>query len=364
MNILHLSSAKSWRGGEQQLAYLLEEHAKTGVNQLVYCPAGSPMEAFCLQNHIPCKTYKKVFSLNPFVAWKLKAISRKAKIDLIHTHDNHAHSFVWMAARFFGNAPKIVVSRRVDFSINKSRFSLAKYLHPRVAGILCVSSAIRDIVLQDYPYPEKVKVVYSGIDLSRFDGIKEGEFRASLGLSPNDLLIGNVAAIAPHKDYFTFVDTVEILRRKGLKATYLIIGGDGGEEKIIREYVQQKGLEKVIQFTGFRKDIPQVLKDLDLLLFTSKTEGLGTTLLDALASKLPVVASRAGGIPEIIRHGETGLTAKVGDASTLADHVLTLSQDKALCEKLSTRGEELVKQFSKSQTAAQTLDAYRDLLTD
>ncbi|MCB0704683.1 MAG: glycosyltransferase family 4 protein [Saprospiraceae bacterium] len=358
MKILHLSAARSWRGGEQQLAYLAEELAGRQVEQLVFCPVGSKMETWCRETGIPVQTFRKGFSLNPLVALQLRGLWRKNDIQLIHVHDNHAHTFAWLAAVLFGNKPPIIVSRRVDFSIRKSRLSMAKYLHPKIARILCVSEAIRQIVLQDFPDPQKVQVVYSGINPDRFKKSPKGQLREELGLKQEQILIGNVAAIAPHKDYFTFVETAEILLKKGLDVRFLIIGGDGGEEAIIRETILKKGLENQILLLGFRQDIPELLAELDLLLFTSKTEGLGTSLLDALASGLPIVATRGGGIPEIIRHGETGLTAEVGDAPALARLVLQMLTDTDLRAKLIAGGLDLVQSFSKSNTAAATQEIY------
>lgn len=361
MKILHLASAKSWRGGEQQIAYLITELAKKKIDQVVFCPTGSPMEKFCRENKIAVVPYKKRFSLNPFVALQVKNYCKKNEVDLIHVHDNHAHTFAWLAALLFGNKPQIVVSRRVDFSINKNRLSLAKYQHSKVARIVCVSEAIRQIVLKDYPHPEKVVVVYSGIDLEKFGAKPDGRLRKKLGLSPNDLLIGNVAAIAPHKDYFTFVDTAKILLAGGQDAHFVAIGGDGGERELIQKYIEEKGITDRVHLPGFREDVPVILPELDLFLFTSKTEGLGTSLLDVLACGIPVIATAAGGIPEIIKHQETGLTAPVADASTLAKHVLSLVNDRSLSNQLVEAGKALVQSFSKEETAIKTLAIYHTI---
>lgn len=360
MRILHISSARTWRGGEQQLAYLLEELRGMGQEQEVLCVKNSPLAAFCKEKGIPYTSYPKRISTDPIAGWEVKRICRVHRIDLIHVHDSHAHTFAYLAA-LFGNRTPVVVSRRVDFPIGKSGFSLQKYHHPSVRKILCVSEEIRRVLLQDYKNPERVAVVYSGIDLAKFGCAGTGILHRELGIPPETPLVGNVAAIAPHKDYFTFVNTVERLVALGANARFLIIGGDGGEQEKIEQYIRSKGLAPHIHLTGHRTDIPQVLPELSVLLFTSKTEGLGTTLLDAMASGTPIVATQAGGIPEIVEDGLTGLLAPAGDASALAERVQRLLTDQELRGRLAYRAREHVRRFSKEAMARATLREYEGL---
>ena len=360
LKILHISSARSWRGGEQQLAYLLEELQALGQEQLVLCVRGSAMEGFCREKGFTFMTYQKRFSANPLVGLKIGRICKKHSIDLIHVHDSHAHTFAWLGA-LFGNKTPIVVSRRVDFPIGKGRFSQMKYHHPSVRKILCVSEEIRRVLLRDYRFPERTAVVYSGIDLEKFHftdtGILHREYRIPEALP----LIANVAAIAPHKDYFTFVRCVDILVRQGVQAAFFIIGGDGGDRPAVERLIRERGLEGHIHLTGHRADIPAILPEIDLLLFTSKTEGLGTTVLDAMACGVPVVATAAGGIPEMIGDGETGLLAPVGDAEKLARQIIRLLGDRALRARLTEGALLRVRDFSKEAMGRGVMEAYTSL---
>jgi glycosyltransferase involved in cell wall biosynthesis len=361
LRILHISSARSWRGGEQQLAYLLEELQQLGADQEVFCAKGAPMAEFCRKKDIPCLSYPKRISADPLAGWEIRRICRIHRIDLVHVHDSHAHTAAYLAA-LFGNKTPIVVSRRVDFPIGKSSLSLRKYHHPSVKKILCVSEEIRRILLSSYRKPEQAAVVYSGIDPEKFRYARSGILHRDLALPERMPLIGNVAAIAPHKDYFTFVDVVEKLVSGGLEARFPIIGGDGGEQEQVEQYIRSKNLEAYILLTGHRTDIPRILPELDLLLFTSKTEGLGTSLLDAMACGVPIVATRAGGIPEIVIDGETGLLAPVGDAPQLAEQVMRAMEDEALRRQLVEGGLLQARRFSKERMARETLAQYREVL--
>jgi len=361
LSILHVSSARTWRGGEQQLAYLLEELKAAGLDQEVLCVKGSEIAAFCQKNSLSYRVYQKRMSTNPMIGWEIKQLCKKYQIDLIHVHDSHAHTFAYLGA-VFGNKTPIVVSRRVDFPIGKNGLAQQKYHHPSVKKILCVSEEIRRVLLKNYRFPQKAVVVHSGVDLEKFDYPASDILHRAFDLPSDRPIIANIAAIAPHKDYFTFVDTVEILVREKVPASFLIIGGDGGEQEMIEAYIQEKNLGSHIILTGYRTDIPEILPEIDLLLFTSKTEGLGTSLLDAMACGVPIVATAAGGIPEIVEDGITGLLAPVGDAEILAKHVEEMLHDKTLQSRLVAQAREKVNRFTKKHMAQNTLEQYGSIV--
>lgn len=319
------------------------------------------MAEWCHRQGIPFFTYTKGFSANPLVGWRIKSLCRQLGIDLIHAHDSHSHTFACLAAAL-GNPTPVVISRRVDFPISRSAFSRWKYNHPRVVKILCVSAAIQRIMARDIQRPERLEVVYSGIDSARFNLPASGILRREFNIPAGAPIVANVAAIAPHKDYFTFVRTAERLVRQGLDARFLIIGGDGGEEKAIRALVTEKGLSENILFTGFRTDIPAILPEIDIFLFTSKTEGLGTSLLDAFSCRAPVVATAAGGAAELVIPHHTGLLAPVGDDAALAEGVQELLVNPALRKTLAENAHALSREFSMEKMAEKTWKAYQSIL--
>lgn len=362
MKVLHFSSARTWRGGEQQIAYLLEELKLLDVEQEVLCVADSKMEAFCLSHRFPFSTYNKGPSVSPLPGLKLASILKNKTFDIIHLHDAHSHSFACIGITLFGIKAPLVLSRRVDFPIKKSFLSRWKYNHSSIKAIICVSHFIKKVIKNDIKEQAKIKVVHSGIDIGRFRFSKNDKLRSEYNIPSQTPLIANVAAIAPHKDLFTFVDTAALILQSRPEVKFMIIGGDGGKELEIRTYIQQKNLQNNIILTGFRRDIPEILPGIDIFLFTSETEGLGTSLLDALACRVPIVATAAGGIPEIVEHEKTGLLAPVKDAAQLARQVLRLLKDQALRDQLIENGSKKLEFFSKTQTAKETLKIYQSIL--
>ncbi|MFD2246228.1 glycosyltransferase family 4 protein [Pontibacter ruber] len=360
MRVLHLVSEKTWRGGEQQVAYLIEELLKQGVQCFVACRRRTPFHDYCLRQNIPHVALAFANEFDFGTAWQVKKYAEQQQVDVVHVHSAHAHAIsIW--AYILGNHRPIILSRRVDFPVKQNFLSQFKYNHPGIARVVCVSDKIKEVVSQSLKQPEKCVTVYSGVDMSRFAHSRNtGKLHREFTLPLHLPIIGNVSAIAPHKDYFTFVDTVELLVQQHLQAQFFIIG-DGPEREQVQAYVQQKQLQNHITFTGFRNDIPEILPELDVMLITSETEGLGTTILDAFACQVPVVATQAGGIPEIVKDGHTGLLAPVKRPDLLAQKVIQILRDAPLRERLVKKAANLAQQFSKENTALHTLQVYQEV---
>lgn len=362
MNVLHVSTPLSWRGGEQQLAYLLEELPRDEVKQMVICPENSAVESYCKKKSIQHFLFQKGFLSDLFLAKKIAVVCRKQKVDIVHLHDSHAHTAAVLSYLMYGNKASLILSRKVDFPIGGNLFSTYKYNHPAIKKIICVSEKIKEIITPQIRKKLLLSVVYDGIDLARFIFKNQNILRKEYNVSADELIVANVAAIAPHKDYFTFVDTAEMLLKKNFKAKFFIIG-DGPERKYVEKYISDKNLQSNIILTGFRYDIPKILPEIDVFLFTSKTEGLGSSLLDAFAGRVPVVATAAGGVPEIVINEKTGLLSPVKDPSQLAENILRITADRNLRNLLVENASRFVKDFSKENTAKRTLEIYREVLS-
>lgn len=360
IKVLQVVSSVNWRGGEQQAAYLVEE-LKAQIEVIVLCSQNSHFEAFCKEKNITHFTVrKKKRSIDLTYARKIKEICKKHNVDLCHVHDAHSHSYALLATVIFGNKTPLILSRRVDFPIKQNWFSRYKYNHSIVAKILCVSDEIKRITAKDIRDQSKLVTVYSGIDLDKFQE-PTGVLRKEFNIPQDSFLIGNTSALADHKDYFTFINAAKLVLSKEEKSYFIVIG-DGPMRAAIKEYAREKDLGDRFIFAGFRNDITRVLGELDLFLITSKTEGLGTSILDAFACKVPVVATRAGGIPELVEHKKTGLLCAVGNEMEISEAVTQMREDISLRNAIVTSGFEKVKSFSKKNTAQQTFKQYEAAL--
>lgn len=334
---------------------------QAGWSFAVICPEGSEMETRALTAGFEVITWKKSSGISITLSRLIARVAKKYPSHILHAHDAQAHTAAVMANALFGARIPVVLSRRVDFPVAQSITSAWKYNHRCIKAIACVSDAIADIVRASVKHPERVKTIHSGVDSSKFANCtRNGSLLRELQLLKESILIGNVAALADHKDYPTFLRTVKRLSIKNPNI-HAVIVGTGPLESEIKVLSKEMSLEKTVHFLGFRNDVAQLLPELDVFLFTSKTEGLGTSLIDALACGAPVVATRAGGIPEIIQHGQNGFLAEVGDDATLAAFTETLLADTDIREKHIQLGRETAKQFSVEAMVQNTLQLYREI---
>ncbi len=355
MRILHVSSAKSWRGGEQQIAYLVDALNKKGVQQTLACCEDGELRKRMI-NRCTLIPYKKTSALNLRFALRLKRYAKDA--DIVHVHDSHAHTAAYIAA-LLGCKTPVVVHRRVDFPIGKNALSYQKYNHHSIVRIICVSDLIKTVVQKTLKQPSKAVTVYSGVDVDRFDK-RSNALHALLGLPTDAKLIGNTSALADHKDYPTFLRTAANVLKTHQKVHFVIFG-DGEERDAILQQANELGISEVVHLVGFRNDLRRLLPCLDIFLMPSKTEGLGTSILDAFAAKVPVVATNAGGIPEIVRHKKTGLTSAVGNDFELAQHVTNILENTTQTQELIAGAIEHLEGFTVDAMSSNILSVYRNI---
>jgi glycosyltransferase involved in cell wall biosynthesis len=359
MVILHISTPLSWRGGEQQLAYLAHGLYEKQAEQTFICAESGAMHDYCLEHEWMFFPIRTGWGHTLSNALLISRICRNYKVDLIHTHDSGAHTLAFVSG-LLGNVTPLVVSRKVDFPVGNSYMSRKKYNSPRIAAFICVSQQIAYILGQSVSDKSKINVVYDGIE-TQASGQKP-DLHALFQIPQDKKIIGNVAALAPHKDYFTWVDTADILLEKQSNLHFLVIGG-GPVQAEIKNYISRKGLDNNITLTGFREDAKDILSGFDIFLNTSRTEGLGSSILDAFVRQVPVVATAAGGVPEIVISGLTGLLAPVADPPAIAEQVLALLNDPALGQRLVANALQFSNNFDKKVMVNETFQIYQQLIS-
>ncbi|HET8859508.1 glycosyltransferase family 4 protein [Marivirga sp.] len=362
MNVLHLSSESTWRGGEQQIAYLIEELENMGLKPIVACRPESVFESFCIEKGWEYHHLEMKSSLDVKSGLALKKLCQKLSIDIMHAHSSHSHGTAYLSY-LLGNKTSVILTRRVDFELKNNFISRHKYTFPKIKKIVCVSDAIKEIVLRTVKKQDKCTTIYSSINHKKFEPyIGKDYLREKYGIGQEITLIGNTSAIAPHKDYFTFVDSAHhYIKNFDQKVKFFIIG-KGELENEIKDYIKKLEIENYFIFTGFVTNIEEVLPSLDIFFISSKTEGLGTSVIDAFASKVPVVATKAGGIPELVKNLETGLISEVKDYRSLAENLFELKQNKNLQEQLITTAFNYSLQFNTKIMAEKYLKLYQEII--
>ncbi|MBA0883710.1 glycosyltransferase family 4 protein [Flavobacterium undicola] len=345
MNILNITTMTEWRGGDAQMYTgfkLLEEYKD--LNQIILCPDTSVLAKKCIEDNSKHYTYSKtsgIFSLiKPIIR-----ICRKEKVDLIHVHDSNSLTATLLASIFLPSKTKIVLSRKRNNKIKDKFLNRYKYSHPKITKIISVSKAVEAIFDNIIKDKSKLVTIYDAIDVSFFSKNRSNELiHTEFSLPKETIIIGNVAALTSQKDIFTFIDTArEIMDKKpvNLSLKFVVIG-DGSQRAELEKHASIRNLEDDIIFMGFRNNIQELLPEFDIFLLTSLTEGLPLTIYEAFATKIPVVATNAGGIAEVIENGQTGFVTNLKDTENLAKGVLKILNDKQLAETIKANAFELV----------------------
>lgn len=358
---LHINTEKTWRGGEQQILYLVSALKDMGTLPIVVCQKGSELvdkiKAIGIRNY-------ELNMRGEFDVMSAKAIAdiaNKDCVNIVHAHTSHAHSLAAIASIFFKRNQKLIVSRRVDFPINQNFLNKIKYRVPD--RYIAVSKAIKKVMVNCGVPADKISVVHSGVYPEKFNGASREPLLNEFRLVGNEKIIGNIAHMADHKGQKYLIEAFIMLafERDDVR---LFIVGQGELESALKKQVADFGVKSKVFFTGFRKDIGNLYKLFDVFVISSHQEGLCTSILDSLMMKTPVVATNAGGIPEIIKDKSTGRLVRKKDAHALKDAIADILDNPDQASVYAENGYKFAHEnFDYRLTAKKTLEVYRRLLS-
>ena len=292
-------------------------------------------------------------------AWKLSRILRQWHPQILHAHDPHAVAMAALALSFGAPdpCPRLVVSRRVDFHLQPHSFSRWKYRQAHL--FIAASDAIRAILEDDGIPSQQIVVVHDGIDVAKVSRLPTVDMHTEFWLPHGAPVLVNVGALVGHKGQKHLIDAMPLVLRD-VPDAHLVIFGEGELRPALEKQIKDLHLDKHVLLAGFREDVLQLVKSADVFVMSSVTEGLGSTVLDAMAMQLPVVGTRAGGIPEAVVDGETGLLVALAQPPDMAAAIVRLLKDPALRERMGRAGQARVSaQFGVARMLEGTLNAYR-----
>lgn len=327
-----------------------------GWDALVACQPESRLLVEARAAGLPLVTVKMRGPADLLAIAALRRLAKEREVALVHTHSSIDSWVATLAAKTL--SLPVVRSRHVSIPIPR-RAALVYRLADRV---ITSGDAIRDIVRAAGVKAERIVSIPAGVDTTRFHpGVSGGAVRKELGLTGP--VAGLVAMLRGSKGHRFFLEAArEVLQ--ALPETRFLIVGDGIGYEDVKRRVREMGLEQAVIMTGFRTDIPEVMAALDVLVLPSiKSEGTSQAILQALAMGTPVVATATGGIPEVIRDGETGRLVPPADPHDLAQAILSLLRDSAWARQLAQAGQALVRErYTIENMMAQTTRVYAELL--
>lgn len=357
--ILHIDLERGWRGGQQQVAYLVAQLQALGLPCTLACRAGEPLHRCAQAEGWPVVPLRSL----AHGAWALSGLVRRKGVGIVHAHSARSQN-LGLLLKLRHPGLRLVVSRRVDFHRHPGALSGWKYRTALVSRWLAVSDKVRTVLLADGVPAGRIAVVHSGVDVARFQAPAEpaalAALRTELGLTAEDFVVGHVGALVPHKDQATLLRAFALAARErpGLR---LLIAGEGELRPGLEALAAELGIGERVRMPGFRDDLPRLLHLFDLFVMSSQEEGLGTSVLDAMAAGRAVVVTDAGGLPEMVQPERNGLLVPRRDPEALAAAIGRLADDVALRAACAAHNREDVARFSARATAEKTLAVYRAL---
>jgi len=355
---LHIDTARTWRGGQNQVLTTLMGLRAMGHRTLLVAHSEGELRQRAAEG-LDLVALAPKTEMDLTAAWRLSRLIKQLKPDIVHAHDPHGVAMAALALSMSTQLakPPLVAARRVDFHLRGS--SLSRWKYRQVDCFICASEAIRQLLIGDGIPPGRAVTVHEGIDIERVERAEPAQLHGEFWLPHHAPLIGNVAALVAHKGQRHLIEAARVVLPQAPDARF-IIAGEGELRPALERQIKDYHLEKHVLLAGFRPDVLSLHKAFDIFAMSSITEGLGTSLLDAMAAGKPIVATRAGGIPEVVVDGETGLLVPPRDHEAMADAIVQLLKDETLRHQMGDAGRARARAlFSAERMVQNTLQVYQ-----
>ncbi|MGE0681853.1 MAG: glycosyltransferase [Candidatus Binatia bacterium] len=362
LKILHVDPERAWGGGEAQVSSLTTHLLRSGHHSVVAADplgvlslrlreAGLPVVPLRIRNHLDLRA-----------AFHLRWLVQRGQYDIVHFHTARAHA---LSPWLHGLKGKRLVTRRMDYPLRTGAMTRFLYLHC-VDMVVAISQGVYAALTEGNVPPSRIRLIPSGVDTMRFapDPLARERLRSRYSIDTRNPLVVSVGALVERKGHDFLLTAARFLKEKGYHLHYLICG-KGPLHKTLVDQVQTLGIVQEVQLIGFCPNVPEFLAAADFFVHVPHYEGLGVAIIEALAAGLPIIASRVGGIPELIEEGKTGLLVPPQDAESLSRSLLHLLENPSFARQLGKAGQMFARKHLDARTMAQANEAlYLELLAD
>lgn len=347
--VVHVASGREWRGGQRQVWLLARELARLGgMEQVVVTGRGSELARRLERDGVRVRAVPWTIGLDPRALPGLVAELLAAPA-VAHAHDAHALTLAGVGTRL-ARGP-LVVTRRVDFHLRRPGFWI------RADRVIAISRAVARVLIEDGVPADRVTIIPSGISPEDVRSTPRLGIRQWLGISPDAAIAATVGALVPHKDHATLLRAAAHLTSR-FPSLHWVVAGDGPERSTLERLTDELGLRHRVHLVGYLEDPARLIADADLFVMSSREEGLGTSVLEAMALGIPVASTAAGGLPEMLVDG-AGLLAPPGDPTALAEAMARLIEDPGLARSVTEQAAVNLRRFTAARMAEAVRSVYR-----
>ena len=336
MKILHVETGRHLYGGPQQVLYLMTALRDLGHEGTLVCPPGSGIDTAARELGLPVQNLFCAGDLDLPCAYRLTQYINELQPDLVHCHSRRGADMLGGLAASFADVPA-VVSRRVD---NTEMKMMAALRYRPFKKVIAISEAIANVLRGRGVEDERLVVIRSAIDAARFAETPDcAAFRREFEIGDNDIVLGAAGQLIARKGHRFLLSAFAELRDRYPRLR-VVIFGTGELEDALREQAASLGLGDSLRLAGFREDLDDLLGCFDLFVHPALAEGLGVVTLKAQAAGVPVVGFAAGGLPEAIADGESGLLVTPESVAELTEAIARLLDDDQMRQAMGAAGRE------------------------
>jgi len=346
--ILHVDAGRSWRGGQRQVFLLATGLRDLGYRTLIVAPTGSPL--IRRAEHAGLPTYRLTLRGEWDIrsARELRAVASEWRADIVHAHDARAHSIARLAL-LGKRKTRLIVTRRVAFTPKQVRL---KYKHG-IDAFIAISNAVKVVMVKAGVPSDRIEVVYSGLPAPVVK--RPRNWRRERGWPSTTIVCGIVGAMTQEKGLDLVGGIARRLPGEVFRRTRLVLLGGKGKGGTSVSGVE--GFD-----AGFVEEIHDAMAGLDVLWHPAKSEGLGTSVIDAMALGVPPIAFSVGGLPEVIEDGKSGLLIPAGDVQAFMRGAAELITNEALRARLGEGAKVRAREFSVKRMIERTAEVYHRVI--
>lgn len=369
MRVLHIIDSGGLYGAETMLLGLVREQRRMGLDAAILSLGNidqgeKPVELAARQRGIPVQTLRMRTGLNLLGTAAILRRVREQEIDLIHTHGYKGNILMGLVPRRWRRVPVVSTVHGWTSAKVPSRLALYQWLDRRMLAHLDAVVLVNNILQHDRRLNKVVAenrlVIENGLDLDWLSSLESR--RDSSAIYDGKFVVGAIGRLAPEKGFNFLIQALQLVRAS-CPAVHAFILGEGPDRAVLQQQIDSAGLHEVVELVGYQSDIRVWMRDFNVFVLSSITEGLPMTLLEAMSARVPIIATNVGGIPEALGRGQGGILIQPASPTQLASAIERIYRGEVTVQTMMEYSHERMRaKYSCGRMAARYLGVYRNLL--